>query len=115
VSTRALVEHKRLNRVTFRVTLHMAIVRFKHKGLEQFFRRSLTVGIQSRHATRLRLVLGRLNVARQPRDMGLPGLNLHPLKGNRAGTWAVTVSANWRVTFAFQNQDVIDVDYEDYH
>jgi proteic killer suppression protein len=47
--------------------------------------------------------------------MGLPGLRLHPLKGERKGTWAVGVSGNWRVTFAFSGPDVVDVDYEDYH
>ena len=47
--------------------------------------------------------------------MGLPGLGLHPLKGNRKGVWAVKVSGNWRVTFLFVEKDADDVDYEDYH
>jgi len=47
--------------------------------------------------------------------MGLPGLGLHPLKGNRKGIWAVKVSGNWRVTFLFVGKDADDVDYEDYH
>jgi len=33
--------------------------------------------------------------------MGLSGLDLHPLKGERTGTWAVKVSGTWRVTFEF--------------
>lgn len=93
----------------------MAILRFKHKGLERYFLRGSTSGIQPKHAAKLRLILGRLNVAREPRDLGLPGLSLHPLKGTRRGTWAVSVSGNWRVTFAFSGPDVINVDYEDYH
>jgi proteic killer suppression protein len=93
----------------------MAIVRFKHKGLRKFFYFGLTAAIQHRHAGRLRLVLGRLNAAVEPRDMNLPGLRLHPLKGDRRGSWAVQVSGNWRVTFRFQDSDVTDVDYEDYH
>lgn len=93
----------------------MAIVGFRHKGLERFFIRGNTAGIQSKHAKRLRLLLGRLSVAKEPRDMGLPGLNLHPLKGARKGTWAVQVSGNWRVTFRFVGPDVSDVNYEDYH
>lgn len=93
----------------------MAILRFRHKGLERFFLRGTTAGIQAKHAQRLRLILGRLNVAREPQDMGLPGLRLHPLKGERKGTWAASVSGNWRVTFAFSGPDVVDVDYEDYH
>ncbi len=41
--------------------------------------------------------------------MGLPGLNLHRLKGDRQGTWSVQVSGNWRVTFQFVGPDVTDV------
>ncbi len=45
----------------------------------------------------------------------LPGLGLHALGGNRKGTWAVKVSGNWRVTFKFVGQEIVSVDYEDYH
>jgi toxin HigB-1 len=93
----------------------MAILRFRHKGLGRFFTEGSTAGIQSKHAPRLRLILGRLSVAAEPRDMGLPGLALHPLKGTRQGTWAVSVSGNWRVTFRFEGPDATDVAYEDYH
>lgn len=93
----------------------MAILKFTHKGLERFFLRGTTAGIQAKHARRLRLILGRLNVATEPRDMALPGLDLHLLKGERKGTWAVSVSGNWRITFAFSGPDVVNVDYEDYH
>ena len=50
-----------------------------------------------------------------PEDMGLPGLRLHSLKGPRKGTWAVSVSGNWRVTFKFKGAHAEFVDYEDYH
>ncbi len=93
----------------------MAILKFRHKGLECFFLHGTTAGIQPKYARRLRLILGRLNVAREPRDMALPGLDLHPLKGERKGTWAVSVSGNWRITFEFSGPDVVNVDYEDYH
>lgn len=93
----------------------MPIRGFKHKGLAQFYAKGTVAGIQSKHAKRLRLILGRLSVAREPRDMGLQGLQLHPLKGDRQGTWAVSVSGNWRVTFRFVGPDVFDVNYEDYH
>jgi toxin HigB-1 len=93
----------------------VAIKRFRHKGLERFFVTGNARGIQAKHADRLRLILGRLNVAATPRDMNLPGLGLHELQGARAGTWAVKVSGNWRVTFAFAGSDVDRVDYEDYH
>lgn len=93
----------------------MGIRSFRHKGLERFFTTGSTVGIQAKHAERLRLILGRLNVAAEPRDMNLPGLGLHPLKGDKKGRWAVKVSGNWRLTFSFVEKDVEKVDYEDYH
>lgn len=88
---------------------------FRHKGLARFFETGSKAGIQSAHAERLRLILGRLNAAVKAEDMGLPGLRLHPLKGERKGTWAVWVSGNWRVTFRFVGADAEVVDYEDYH
>jgi proteic killer suppression protein len=93
----------------------VAILTFTRKGLERFFLRGTTAGIQAQQANRLRLILGRLNVAVEPRDMALPGLDLHPLKGQRKGTWGVSISGNWRITFRFSGSDVVDVDYEDYH
>ena len=93
----------------------MAIVGFRHRGLERFFGTGNRSGIQTKHAERLRLILGRLNVATNLRDMNLPGLELHQLKGTRKGTWALKVSGNWRITFRFRGPDVERVDYEDYH
>ncbi|MGI9293472.1 MAG: type II toxin-antitoxin system RelE/ParE family toxin [Pseudomonadales bacterium] len=88
---------------------------FKHKGLERFYARGSTAGIQSVHRNKLRLILGRLNAATTPQDMDLPGLVLHPLQGRLRGRWSVRVSGNWRVTFKFEGQDASDVNYEDYH
>ncbi len=47
--------------------------------------------------------------------MALPGLELHELRGDRKGTWAVKVSGNWRITFSVADKDIVRVDYEDYH
>jgi toxin HigB-1 len=96
-------------------TSGVAILTFRHKGLERFFLSGTMAGIQAKHANRLRLILGRLHVVVEARDMALPGLDLHPLRGDRKGSWAVRVSGNWRVTFTMFGSDVEDVDYEDYH
>lgn len=88
---------------------------FRHKGLARFFATGNAAGIRPDHARKLRLILGRLHAATQPLDMDLPGLRLHELTGNRSETWAVNVSANWRVTFRFSGNDAEAVDYEDYH
>ncbi len=91
------------------------IRRFRHKGLERFFSSGARTGIRPDHAKRLRLVLATLNAATGPGDMALPGLKLHPLRGDRKGYWAVSVSGNWRMTFTFAGEDADEVDYEDYH
>jgi toxin HigB-1 len=88
---------------------------FRHKGLEKFFVAGKTSGIGPDHAKRLRLILGRLAAAQWPRDMALPGLRFHPLKGDWDGYFAVDVSGNWRVVFRFDGPDAADVDYWDYH
>lgn len=88
---------------------------FKHKGFGRFFETGNKSGIQAQHAERLRLILAQLNATTAPRDMALPGLDLHPLKGDRKGAWAVSVSGNWRLTFRFVGKDADAVDYEDYH
>jgi len=88
---------------------------FKHKGLERFFTTGSKAGIQPNHAERLRLILGRLNASTDPKDMNLPGLDLHELRGDRKGTWSVKVSGNWRVTFTFAGKNAENVNYEDYH
>lgn len=91
------------------------IRRFRHKGLARFFATGSHSGVLPSHANRLRLVLATLDAAMRPGDMALPGLSLHPLKGDQAGRWAVVVSGNWRITFRFVGTDADEVDYEDYH
>ena len=71
--------------------------------------------ISPEHLETVRDVLTRLNVSASPDDMDLPGFRLHPLKGELAGFWAVTVRANWRIVFRFEDGHAVDVDYLDYH
>lgn len=88
---------------------------FRHKGVEDFFRTESKAGIQPKHAQKLKLQLFVLNNAKSAKDMNAPGWNLHPLRGNLEGHWSVTVNGNWRLTFAFEGEDAILVDYQDYH
>jgi toxin HigB-1 len=88
---------------------------FIHKGLEKFFTVGNQAGIQVIHTKRLRLILALLNDATQLSDLDAPALHLHALKGDRAGFWAVTVQANWRIIFRFEDGNVYVVDYLDYH
>lgn len=88
---------------------------FRHGGVEAFFLRGTKAGIQPKHANRLRLQLGRLDVAKSAAEMNLPGWRWHSLSGSLEGYWAVWVDENWRLTFTFMGTDAVLVDYQDYH
>jgi proteic killer suppression protein len=88
---------------------------FRHKGLKKLYMTGSRQGVQPEHTSRLRLILARLDASQSPQDMSLPGLDLHPLKGEFREFWAVSVSGNWRVIFRFEDNNAVDVNYIDYH
>lgn len=88
---------------------------FRHKGLETFFRTGSKSGIQPHHAGKLRVMLTMLDSAKQSDDMNAPGWSLHGLSGDLAGHYSVSVNGNWRLTFLFEGEDAVLVDYQDYH
>ena len=69
----------------------------------------------AQHGARVERMLDRLDAAREAKDMDLPGLKFHALKGDRKGEFAVSVSGNWRITFGFDGQNAVNVNLEDYH
>jgi len=88
---------------------------FRHKGLKRLYEDDDSRFVVAEHVTKLRNILARLDAAGSVEDMNLPGLNLHALKGKLKGFMAVTVRANWRVTFRFVEGHAFEVDYLDYH
>ena len=88
---------------------------FRHAGLEKFFFTGGKAGIQPSHARKLNVQLTTLNKARVPADMTAPGWKLHALRGDLKGHWSIQVNGNWRLTFRFEGEDAILVDYQDYH
>jgi proteic killer suppression protein len=88
---------------------------FRHAGIENFFATGSKAGIQPSHAAKLSVQLFQLNRSKTANDMDAPGWVLHPLRGALKHHWAVKVNGNWRLTFAFENENVILVDYRDYH
>lgn len=60
-------------------------------------------------------MLDRLDASIAPKDMDLPGYDLHQLKGDKKEMWSVSVSGNWRIIFYFEGKDAYLVDYLDYH
>ena len=87
----------------------------RHKGLKRLYEDDDARGVMAEHAEKLRDILARLDAASTAEDLDLPGFRLHRLKGELEGYWAVTVRANWRVIFQFEEGDVLDVGYVDYH
>ncbi len=88
---------------------------FRHKGLRDFFEANSKRGIPPELSGRLRDRLDVIDAAGSLEDIALPHFGLHELKGDRAGTWAVKVNKNWRLTFTFAGGDASDVNFEDYH
>jgi toxin HigB-1 len=88
---------------------------FSHKGLSRLFEKGDGRGVQADHLEKIENILAVLNRTRRPSDMDLPGFRLHRLKGDRKDFWSVTVRANWRIIFRFEEGDAYDVDLIDYH
>jgi toxin HigB-1 len=88
---------------------------FRDRRLKRLFERGDRGQVGTEMVEKVENILGFLNRAREPRDMDLPGFKLHQLKGDRAGQWAVTVRANWRIVFRFEGENATDVDLVDYH
>jgi len=88
---------------------------FRHKGLKALYEKGRAKGINPAWLKRVRSILARLDASREPADMDLPGLRLHPMKGDLRGFWAVDVSGNWRIVFRFEDGEPHDVDLIDYH
>ena len=88
---------------------------FQHRGLKRLYEDDDRRGINAEHVEKVRRILAQLKSSLRAEDMDIPGFRLHPLKGDLAGFWSVTVRANWRIIFRFEDDDVADVDLIDYH
>lgn len=88
---------------------------WKHKGLQRFFETGSASGVNPNHVKRLKMRLQVIDQAEIIDDINLAYYRLHQLQGDRADTWSVTVSGNWRITFEFRDGDAYILNYEDYH
>ena len=91
------------------------IVGFRHKGLKLLYEKGDRQRVPSEYAAKVERILARLDEAATPANMDLPGFRLHPLKGDLAGYWSVSVSGNWRIVFRFDGVHARDVDLIDCH
>jgi proteic killer suppression protein len=91
------------------------ILSFRSRALQRFWERDDTSKLPPDRVKRISILLDRLDASNRPGDMDLPGFGFHALSGDKKGRYAVSVSANWRITFGWTEEDAIAVDFEDYH
>ncbi|HEX8663619.1 MAG TPA: type II toxin-antitoxin system RelE/ParE family toxin [Beijerinckiaceae bacterium] len=87
---------------------------FAHKGLRRFYETGDRSKLTANMTNRISVLLAALDEAEAIEDLNRPSFRLHPLKGD-LNFWSITVRANWRIVFRFQDGDVWDVDLTDYH
>lgn len=87
---------------------------FRSKRLEKLFIKGVSSGLQPQEARKITAVLALLNRAQTEKDF-IAARNCHKLKGDRAGQYAMTITANWRIVFKFEAGHAYDLDYVDYH
>ena len=85
------------------------------KKLKLYFQKGDASRLPAADMDKIQTILYLLETCTSVEQLNLPGFNLHPLKGTYAGFWAVTVRANWRIVFRFENEEATDIDYIDYH
>jgi proteic killer suppression protein len=94
----------------------MNIRTIRHRGLRRFIEDDDPREIRPDLVNRTRNILSTLVVAANLEGVqGPPGWRIHQLVGDRAGTWSISVSGNWRITFNIEGGDVTNLDLEDYH
>jgi toxin HigB-1 len=97
-------------------TLQKSVIRsFAHKGLKRLYEADDRSKLAADLVDRIATILAALDEAVRLEDLDRPSFRLHPLKGNLKGRWSITVRANWRIVFHFEDGDAYDVDFLDYH
>lgn len=94
----------------------MDIESISHKGLRRYFETGNARGLVG-DVDRIRKMLNFINAAASFEELSTPpNFGLHPLTGDRASDWSMTVTKNWRMTFRLNERgSITDLDLEDYH
>jgi proteic killer suppression protein len=94
----------------------MRIRTIRHRGLKRLIERDTDREIRPDMTRRVKNVLAALVSADGIRSLkALPGWRVHELAGDRKGTWSIAVSGNWRITFEIADDEIVNLDLEDYH
>lgn len=88
---------------------------YKSPKLKRFAEKGKTQSVDQRHIKPIKIILNALDTATCEADFNLPGKNLHSFNEKKPKVWSLNVSANWRITFEFDGNDVHNVDYLDTH
>jgi proteic killer suppression protein len=94
----------------------MKIENISHKGLRRFFETGNPKGLVG-ETGRLQKMLAFVNAAEDLQELATPpNYGFHQLTGDRKGTWSMTVTKNWRLTFRVNTDGALtDMELEDYH
>jgi proteic killer suppression protein len=94
----------------------MEIKSFVHKGLKRLFVDDSPRGVPHDSVDKLRAMLSFLQDMQDPERLrSFPLWKAHQLTGQRKGVWSLHVTRNWRLTFRVEGDEILDIDYEDYH
>lgn len=88
----------------------------RHRGLRRLLENDDDRGLRRDLVARVRNVLTVIVSAADIDGVrGPPGWRIHRLTGDRAGTWSISVSGNWRITFDIEDGEICNLNLEDYH
>ena len=87
---------------------------FRSRALKRLWNDDDPKGIRPDQLSRVLRVFRELDAATAPDQLNLPGYRFHALHG-RPIRYSVTITRTWRITFEWDGEDAIRVDYEDYH
>ncbi|NNM76614.1 plasmid maintenance system killer [Sphingomonas sp. ID1715] len=95
----------------------MQIESIRHKALKQFVETGRAKGLNPSIVDRLGKMIAYLAAIDRQEELRVPpNWRAHQLTGDRAGTWSLIVTKNWRLTFRITDERLIaDMDLEDYH
>jgi proteic killer suppression protein len=94
----------------------MNVGRFAHKGLRRLYEDNISKGVNADAVDKLRKMFTFLDAMHDPEELRvLPAWKAHMLTGDRKGTWSLHVTRNWRMTFRIADDEVVDLNFEDYH
>ena len=87
----------------------------RHKALRRFVETGQPRGLPPVAARLANMIAYLVAIARDEELLVPPNFGAHRLVGDRAGTWSLTVTRNWRLTFRIVDGRIEDMDLEDYH